>query len=291
MTHLDRDQSAHRYSGRVLALLPLALAVALLSPGCARKETWPGLYSYSVGDLEEALECAGYEKFVVLDARRHGDGRGIFVEGHYGGQPTAVSLRLDGTATTLSLPGAVWYASDGGEFLGWTDDLREGLRLRDGTLIMPSSDAAVRIDPTGTVFCVGTGAGHSEVGFVDRPSVRTTVVGFRCTRLFWDAGRAYLFESGTTEVRYKVLEVVEGGPWKESGGVIGRTRRAPSPFTVLDMDPRAGVVLLCDTRDLCPSRLFVYTLVDQALRPVGWEQRASFFLAGDVVQAVRRSCG
>jgi hypothetical protein len=248
------------------------------------------LYSYSVGDLEEALECAGYADFVVLDVRRHGDGRGIFVEGRYGGKPTAISLRLDDTASTLSLPGAVWYASDNGELLAWTDDLREGLRLRDGTLIKPMPGGSVRIDPTGTIFCVGTGAGQSEVGFVDRPSVRTTVAGFRCTRLFWDAECAYLFESGTTEVRYKVLKEVEGGPWKESGGVIGRTRRAPSPFTVLDMDPRGGVVLLCDTRDLLPSRLLVYTLADRTLQPAGWEQRASFFLAGDVVQAIRRSC-
>lgn len=286
----------HSYSlRRTLSIWRCLPAAAVLSCTCAtdlNTSSTPNLRVYSRQDVVEFLRASGVPDFSLSEMRRNGRGSTLFLLDHYGRKREVLAVHDEGRIQVIRAPGDIFYLSDDGTPIAWTDDLKGGLSFRNGYLL-PLVQGKLSVDPSGRYFLAQVEPNIMEIRSTARPELRLGLASAEAVRIFASSDAVYVFSRGSrkgSEPGNDTAWSIACQVFNVANGEVRLIQELSIPIggpgvAVDDFDPGTGQVLLVAAQDPPFSFLTTWLAFDlktKTLTSVGRTHgRYAFFMASD----------
>lgn len=276
----------------------------------------PHLFAYKHDDLLNYVKKAGYSDFSLDDITRSSAGTILYLYNFYRTDKSSLILSVSagGKIKKLVPPSRRAYLNDQGEFVVWVDDVKKGLRFKNGYFrdIVPSGYFGV--DPSGKFYFIGHTSGvkvingetvqtgplkyFTEISSIDEPTKVLYSINIRVENIFVKDNRIYLFARDLCnfkglgnyeecEIICQILKKMDSKFELEEEIHIPRPKPRSSPFAVVDFDPWSDNVLLIDERDMPFSFLtawYLFDLKSKKMTKIGRAKDYGFFLREDILK-------
>jgi len=276
----------------------------------------PHLFVYKHDDLLNYVKKAGYSDASLDEVTRNSTGTILYLHDYYRADKRNIILSVSagGEIKKILPPSGGGYLNDQGEFVAWVDDVKKGLRFKNGYFrdIVPSGYFGV--DPSGKFYFIGYTSGvkvinnetvqtgplkyFTEISSIDEPTKVLYSTNIRVENIFFRDNRIYLFARNVRnfkglgdyeehEIICQILKKADSMFVLEEQINIPRPKPSPSPFAVVDLDPWSDNVLLVDVKDMPFSFLtawYLFDLKSKKMTKVGRAKDYGFFLQEDILK-------
>jgi len=259
----------------------------------------PHLYVYSEKYILGCCEKAGFSNLSVTKIERNGDGTVLYLHGydHSSGDSMILSVSSGAVIKKLVPPARFGYLDNRGKFVAWYEEKTEGIHFENGTIQPGSGLLRFGVDPSGQLFFLNVSEKLIQIARTDEPEKPLFYTNIDVEKMFFSQDRIYLFsryfQDPTDISRNKKYRRVchiyqnsgDGFEFVKEINMPGPSWR-PYPYSVVDMDPRSGSVLLIDVWDapfFFLTSWYLYNLQTEQLTKIGRVKGYAFFLGKDVL--------
>ena len=190
-------------------------------------------------DIYDQLRSHGYSTNFTWEVRRNSAGSRVYLyewpEGH------GVMIVEGGRVVRqIQRPAQLAFLNDDEQFVAWTDDLKKGVTLIDGSH-RDLRSGQFDVDPGGNYFVVGGGYGEtSEIATIAHPMRTLALAKVGAQRIFANDNKLYVL--GFAQDGALVCQTY--GVTAESAVLIDEQTIAGPVHEVLDMDPTTERVVV-----------------------------------------------
>ncbi|HEY1371572.1 MAG TPA: hypothetical protein VGH50_03820 [Candidatus Binatia bacterium] len=276
-------------------LLPFFLSACC--PGhriCERGEPVPNLFVYSRDDVAGLLKKNGYNTNSLSKMGRNSHGTALYFD--FNDRREIVVVDAKGIQERIKKPARGAFMNDERQFVAWTEDVKKGIRFRDGSTLEPPKFAPFGVDHGGEYYFFESAPQRTQISSTKNPRVPLAFANMTARSIFVKDGKIYLFGSSTRNFRspgdYEVYEVV-GQVFNAIGPKLSFEREihiprpgsaGASPFAVVDVDPHSDQILLIDVfDDPFVSKWYLYHLNTGKMTSLGSDKGYAFFLREDIL--------
>mgnify|MGYP001591409589 CR=1 FL=1 len=277
----------------------------------------PHLFAYKHDDLLNYVKKAGYSDFSLDKVTRNSTGTILYLHNFYRSDKNTLILSVSarGNIKKILPPAKFVHLNDIGEFVAWTDDIKQGVHFRNGKFhsVIPIF-GYFGVDPSGKFYFIGYSSGvkvlnnetvqtgplkyFTEISSIDEPTKVLYSTNIRVENIFFKDNRIYLFARNVRnfkglgdyeehEIICQILKKADSMFVLEEEINIPRPKPSPSPFAVVDFDPWSDKVLLVDVKDMPFSfwtAWYLFDLKSKKMTKVGRAKDYGFFLQEDILK-------
>jgi hypothetical protein len=256
--------------------------------------TLPTLFACSQQEALKLASRANQNQAWPVRLSRSASGDCTYLELSSPSPGEIVVLTANRNIQRLRVPGPFWGLSDNLSFVAWRDG--DGLRFATGELHvipklgMPSGlgGGLVGFTPGATHYYVARGT-TTEIFASTAPGKAVATVELFARRIYSLGTRLYVFghdpkSDEEREIWGAVYAIADGTLTRERDTRIRRPQAGPSPFIVVDVDPRSGTILCADLHDALGADWLVYDLGADTLSRLGPAAAFGAFLAPELVR-------